>query len=37
MLRRILMSVTIKPLHLSPYIEPGDEIDDDELDRKGKG
>jgi hypothetical protein len=27
------MSATAEPLHLSLYIEPGDDIDDDELDR----
>jgi hypothetical protein len=26
------MSVTTEPLHLSLYLEPGNEVDDDELD-----
>jgi hypothetical protein len=33
MLRGTFMSTTNEPLHLSLYIEPGDEVDDDELDR----
>ena len=33
MLRGTFMSTTNEPLYLSLYIEPGDEVDYDELDR----